>query len=124
MLAFAFTAAARLERAVTSSSLLEMGRPVPAGRQRALRDRWVRDAEVSLKKGIWGLSLRERKFASSTRLDVGVLVHCTPSWSLRHAVLGVEALRQELPVGKKAPFPLAEPPVCRVRKLVGSACPL
>ena len=47
MLAFAFTAAARLERAVTSSSLLEMGRPVPAGWQRAPRRRRARDAHVT-----------------------------------------------------------------------------
>ena len=47
MLAFAITAAARLVRAVTSSGLLEMGRPVPAGWQRAPRGRRARDAHVT-----------------------------------------------------------------------------
>ena len=47
MLAFARTAAARLVRAVTSISVFEMGRPAPAGWQRALRGRRVRDAHVT-----------------------------------------------------------------------------
>ena len=46
MLAFALTAAARLVRAVTSSSVFEMGRPAPAGWQRAVRGRRARDAHV------------------------------------------------------------------------------
>ena len=78
-LAFTFTAAARLVRAVTSSGLLGTGRPVPAGWQRALRDRWVRDAQVtdehsplvSLVYGIWR-ALRGR--LARWLIDLGFLL--------------------------------------------------
>ena len=47
LLGSALTAAARLVRAVTSSSLFEMGRPASAGWQRALRGRCARVAQAT-----------------------------------------------------------------------------
>ena len=53
LLGFALTAAARLVRAVTSSSLFEMGRPASAGWQRALRGRRARVAQATDEFGVF-----------------------------------------------------------------------